>query len=62
MSQGESSVSEFVVDFYIAAGERRWNATVLYDAFHRGLTPKVKDVLATHELPTKLDDLIFLAT
>ncbi|KAL0185404.1 hypothetical protein M9458_021101, partial [Cirrhinus mrigala] len=37
-----------------------WNKSALYDAFYQGLCSRLKDILATIDLPKSLDELIDL--
>lgn len=60
--QGHQSVAEFTVDFHTATAVRGWNLTPPYSAFYQILAADIKDELDTQELPTKLDDLISMAT
>ena len=59
--QGSGSVSEYSVEFRLAAVESGWNDQSLRVTFRRGLSDAVKDQLATREEPTSLDGLINLA-
>ena len=61
IQQGSGSVSDYSVDFRVAAAESGWNDQSLRVTFRRGLSDAVKDQLATREEPSSLDDLINLA-
>ena len=61
IQQGSGSVTEYSVEFRLAAAESGWNDQSLRVTFQKGLSDAVKDQLATREEPTSLDDLINLA-
>ena len=61
MQQGSASVTEYSVEFRLAAAESGWNDQSLRSTFRRGLSEGVKDQLATREEPPSLDELIALA-
>lgn len=61
LQQGNSRVSDYAVEFRLAAMESGWNDQALRVVFRRGLSEAVKDQLATREEPSSLDELIGLA-
>lgn len=60
LSQGNRSVIDYIIDFRSLAADCTWNKSALYDAFYRGLCSRLKDTLATVDLPKNLDELIDL--
>uniref|UniRef100_A0AAQ6IB43 CCHC-type domain-containing protein n=1 Tax=Anabas testudineus TaxID=64144 RepID=A0AAQ6IB43_ANATE len=62
IAQGARSVNDYAVDFRTVAARSKWNEDALFDVFYQGLSPTIKDELATRDLPDSLDDLVDLAT
>lgn len=61
LSQGARSVADYSIELRTLAAESNWNATALFDAFYHGLSDRIKDELASRDLPEDLDALIALA-
>ncbi|KAF7643372.1 hypothetical protein LDENG_00240450 [Lucifuga dentata] len=61
IKQGSKRVSEYAVEFHTLAADSVWNDSALFDSFYAGLSEKIKDELATRELPSSLDSLIEMA-
>ena len=61
LRQGESSVSDYSIDFQTLAINSGLVRSALFDAFLHGLAKRVKDKLLTRDLPEDLDQLISLA-
>ena len=62
LTQGDSSVGDYAIQFRTLASELNWNNEALCATFKKGLNSEIKDVLAARELPSTLSDLILLAT
>ncbi|CAJ0945806.1 unnamed protein product [Ranitomeya imitator] len=62
LTQGESLVSHFAVQFRTLASELNWSDKALIPIFWRGLADHVKDALATREVPATLEELITVST
>lgn len=60
LSQGNRSVIDYIIEFSSLAADCSWNKSALYDAFYRGLCSRLKDTLATVDLPKNLDELLDL--
>ena len=61
LRQGSRGVADYAIDFRTLAAESSWNYSSLFDAFHHGLSDRIKDELAARELPDSLESLISLA-
>ena len=59
--QGMNSVSDYAIRFRTLAIDSGWNTTALYDAFLKGLSDPIQDLLVPLDLPEDLDSLIALA-
>ena len=61
LRQGNSSVSDYAIEFQTLATDSGWEGHALVDSFLHGLSEQVKDVLLTRGLPEDLDRIIVLA-
>lgn len=61
LRQGESSVTDFSIQFRTLAVLCGWNQAALWDVFREGLNPEIQDEIAIHDLPASFDDLVDLA-
>ncbi len=61
LRQGESSVTDFSIQFRTLAVLCGWNEAALWDVFREGLNPEIQDEIAIHDLPASFDDLVDLA-
>lgn len=61
LRQSSSSAAEFAVEFRILSVESGWNETALIDLFLHSLSEKLKDELATREVPSSLEEVVSLA-
>ncbi len=61
LRQGGRSVSDYSVDFWTLSCHTKWNEEALKSVFMKGLSERVKDELATHELPEDLKLLVGLS-
>ncbi|KAL1246642.1 hypothetical protein QQF64_034443 [Cirrhinus molitorella] len=61
LRQGESSVTDFSIQFRTLAVLCGWNEAALWDVFREGLNPEIQDEIAIHDLPASFDDLVELA-
>ncbi|CAL9686262.1 unnamed protein product [Knipowitschia caucasica] len=61
LRQGNRSVAEFAIEFRTLAAESDWNDEALHGVFLNALSETLKDVMASRDLPNKLDELIDLA-
>lgn len=60
LRQGNLGASAYAVEFRTLAAEAGWDSTALCDMFVKGLSRRVKDSLASANLPTDMDQLIAL--
>ncbi|XP_063805039.1 uncharacterized protein LOC134983236 [Pseudophryne corroboree] len=60
IKQGSRPMGQFVVQFLTLASELKWNNEALTAAFWLGVSERIKDELATRDLPVQLEDLISL--
>ncbi|KAJ7988588.1 hypothetical protein DPEC_G00325110 [Dallia pectoralis] len=61
LMSGHGGVANYAIEFRTLAAESTWNTSSLFDAFLHVLFEEIKDELATRELPSTLEALIFLA-
>ena len=61
LQQGNSSVSEYAVNFRILAAESGWNDSALQAIFCKGLAGELKDELAVREECNSFNSLVDLA-
>lgn len=61
LTQGKRSVSDYSIELRTLAAESNWNAPALFDTFYNGLSDRIKDKLASRDLPVDLDALVALA-
>ncbi|KAL6460385.1 hypothetical protein MHYP_G00303510 [Metynnis hypsauchen] len=57
LSQGTGSVADYAIEFRTLAAESGWNEEALMAVFQQGLNGRLKDELATRELPSTLEAL-----
>ncbi|KAL6476018.1 hypothetical protein MHYP_G00145170 [Metynnis hypsauchen] len=57
LSQGTHSVADYAIKFRTLAAESGWNEEALMAVFQQGLNGRLKDELATRELPSTLEGL-----
>ncbi|KAL6465200.1 hypothetical protein MHYP_G00253330 [Metynnis hypsauchen] len=57
LSQGTGSVADYAIEFRTLAAESGWNEEALMAVFQQGLNGRLKDELATRELPSTLEGL-----
>lgn len=62
LSQGPRSVTDYIIEFRIAAADSGWNEKALVDGFYRGLSERMKDALVSHRRPQTLQALMDLVT
>ncbi|KAL6458335.1 hypothetical protein MHYP_G00335650 [Metynnis hypsauchen] len=55
LSQGTRSVADYAIEFRTLAAESGWNEEALMAVFQQGLNGRLKDELATRELPSTLE-------
>ncbi|KAL6480237.1 hypothetical protein MHYP_G00112700 [Metynnis hypsauchen] len=55
LSQGTCSVADYAIEFRTLAAESSWNEKALMAVFQQGLNGRLKDELATRELPSTLE-------
>ena len=60
--QGSESVREYSSRYTKLCREVDWNETALAHRFRQGLSPRIKDVLATLDLPRTVGELTILAS
>ncbi|KAL6468355.1 hypothetical protein MHYP_G00240320 [Metynnis hypsauchen] len=56
LSQGTCSVADYAIEFRTLAAESGWNEEALMAVFQQGLNGRLKDELATRELPSTLEE------
>ncbi|KAF7647276.1 hypothetical protein LDENG_00174840 [Lucifuga dentata] len=61
ITQNNHMVSDYAIEFRTLAATCNWDTQALFDVFYHGLSARIKDELATHNLPDNLDSLIELA-
>jgi hypothetical protein len=62
IAQGLNSVREYSARYTKLCREVDWNETALAHRFRQGLHPRIKDVLATVDLPRTVGELTILAS
>lgn len=62
LNQRTRSAIEYSIDFQTLAAECSWGKDAFMEVYYKGLSERVKDELATRDLPTSLDALYDLAT
>ncbi|XP_075043756.1 uncharacterized protein LOC142103578 [Mixophyes fleayi] len=60
LRQGSLTAGQYAVQFRTLAAELRWNDEALIATFWQGLNERIKDDLASRDLPSTLDDIISL--
>ncbi|KAI4887347.1 hypothetical protein NFI96_002626 [Prochilodus magdalenae] len=55
LRQGARSASDYAIDFRTLGSESGWNEEALMALFHQGLNERLKDELATRDLPSTLE-------
>ena len=58
--QDARTVADYALDFRTLPTESGWNSEAMFDMFLHRVSEKVKDELATRELPIDFDSLITL--
>ena len=61
LTQGTGTVSDYSIKFRTLAAESDWNSASLIDAFHHGLSDRIKDELAARDMLDNFDALVDLA-
>lgn len=59
--QNIQPITDYAIDFHMAAADSTCNEPALFDAFYQGLTDQLKDKLASWDLLKTLNGLIKLA-